>query len=84
LTFVTENVAGDFEKFLEDGDGIPGIGADDESAIALQNLIAQRAAPEVSHGIVNVVGIADAGDEAFGQFSRMLHRRRPRELRPTR
>jgi len=54
------------KSFLEDGDGIAGIGADDESALALQDLVAQRATPEISHGIVDVVGIADARDQSFG------------------
>src|SRR5882672_5180104 len=50
----------------DSGDAVAVIGADDESAVALQNLVAERAAPEVADGVVNIVGIADARDEAIG------------------
>src|SRR5207249_8506604 len=32
---------------------------------ALKNFIAQRTAPEIAHGIVDIVGIADTGDDSF-------------------
>ena len=60
------NFADDFEEFFEDSDGVAGIGTDHQSAFALENFVAQRASPEIPHGVEDVVGIADAGDDTFG------------------
>src|SRR5204862_3234792 len=63
--FVAEFLADNFEEFLEDADSVAGIRANHEHALALKNFIAQRSAPEIAHGIVDIVGIADAGDDSF-------------------
>jgi hypothetical protein len=31
----------------------------------LQNFLAQRATPQIAYRVVDVVGVADAGDDAF-------------------
>ena len=63
--FIAEFVTDNFEEFLEDNDGVTGIWADDKGALALKNLVAQRAAPEVANRVENVIRVADAGDNAF-------------------
>jgi hypothetical protein len=72
IYFESEFFADDFEKFFEDSDGVSGIGTDHQSAFTLENFVAQRTSPENAHGVEDVVGTADAGHEAFGQFSRMF------------
>ncbi len=64
--FVAEFLADNFEQFFKDGDGFAGIRTNHERAFSLKNFFAQRAAPEIADGIVDVVGIADAGDDSFG------------------
>src|SRR6266403_351096 len=64
--FVAEFLADNLEEFLEDGDGFAGIRANHQRAFSLEDFVAQPAAPEIADGIVNVVGIADAGDETLG------------------
>src|SRR6266852_3401531 len=64
--FVAEFFADNFEDFLEDGHGVTGIRANHQRSFALENFVAQRAAPEVSHGIENVIRVAHARHKTFG------------------
>src|SRR5580700_458548 len=66
VDFVAENFADNFEKLLEDSDGVAGVRANDKRAVALQDLFAEGPAPKIAHGVVDIVGIADTGDETFG------------------
>ena len=64
--FVAEDFRDDFEKLFEHGDGIAGVRANYQRAFTLKDFVAERAAPEIAHGVVDVVRVADAGDDAFG------------------
>src|SRR6266853_1170724 len=63
--FVAEFFTDNLEKFLEDGDGFAGIRTNHQRASALQDFFAQRTAPKIVHRVVDVVGVADAGDDSF-------------------
>src|SRR4029077_19203232 len=43
-----------------------GIRANHQGAGTRQNFFAQRASPQIAHGVVNVIGVADAGDDSLG------------------
>src|SRR5258706_5486183 len=63
--FVAEFLADNFEEFFKDGDGFAGVRANHQGACALKDFVAQRTAPEIADGVVDVIGIADARDETF-------------------
>src|SRR5713226_7324752 len=64
--FVAEFLADNFKKLFEDRDSFAGVGTNYQRARTLKDFFAQRAAPEISHRVVDVVGVADAGDDSFG------------------
>src|SRR5260370_602436 len=64
--FVAEFFAHNFEKFFEDSDSFAGIWTNHQRSRALQNFFAQRAAPEIAHRVVDMVRVANAGDDSCG------------------
>src|SRR5712692_4467511 len=64
--FVAEFLADNFKKLFEDRDSFAGIRTNYPRARTLKDFFAQRAAPDIAHGIVDIVRIADAGDDSFG------------------
>src|SRR5262249_5881780 len=63
--FVSKFFRGNMKNLLQYGDGFAAIGPDHQSAVALHDFLTERATPEIANSVVDVVRIADAGDDSF-------------------